>query len=60
MKTERSSLRSLHSPGAFPRETHATMQLEIYEAIGVYLESLKTHGEPVPPSVDEEVVEVDA
>jgi len=32
----------------------------IQEAIGVYLESLKTHGEPVPPSVDEEVVEVDA
>jgi predicted RNase H-like HicB family nuclease len=30
----------------------------IKEAIIVYLESLQKHGEPVPPSVSEEVVEV--
>ena len=30
----------------------------IKEAIGGYLESLQSHGEPVPPSIGEEVVEV--
>lgn len=30
----------------------------IQEAIEVYLESLKEHGEPIPPSIEEEVVEV--
>jgi predicted RNase H-like HicB family nuclease len=30
----------------------------IREAIAVYLESLKAHDEPVPPAIDEEVVEV--
>jgi len=30
----------------------------IKEAITVYLESLQAHGEPVPPSISEEVVEV--
>ena len=30
----------------------------IKEAIAGYLESLQAHGEPVPPSVTEEVVEV--
>lgn len=28
------------------------------EAIAVYLESLKAHGEPIPPTIDEEVVDV--
>ncbi len=28
------------------------------EAIAVYLESLRAHGEPIPPSIDEEVVDV--
>jgi len=40
---------------------HATRQeaLEnIKEAIALYLESLKKHGEPIPPSFDEEIVEV--
>lgn len=31
----------------------------IKEAIAAYLESLQARGEPVPPSVCEEVVEVD-
>lgn len=30
----------------------------IKEAIKAYLESLEVHGEPVPPSISEEVVEV--
>ncbi len=30
----------------------------IKEAIEVYLESLRAHDEPIPPSIDEEVVEV--
>ena len=30
----------------------------IQEAITVYLESLKAHNEPIPPPIDEEVVEV--
>ncbi len=29
-----------------------------HEAIEAYLESLQLHGEPIPPSIDEEVVEV--
>ena len=28
------------------------------EAIAAYLESLNAHGEPIPPSIDEEIVEV--
>lgn len=28
------------------------------EAKAVYLESLKAHGEPIPPSIDEEVIDV--
>jgi len=31
----------------------------IREAIAGYLESLKAHNEPVPPPIDEEVVDVD-
>jgi len=31
----------------------------IQEAIGAYLESLEAHNEPIPPSIDEEVIEVD-
>ncbi len=30
----------------------------IQEAIAAYLESLKAHGEPIPPPIQEEVVEV--
>jgi antitoxin HicB len=30
----------------------------IQDAIRGYLESLKKHNEPIPPSVDEEIVEV--
>ncbi len=30
----------------------------IKEAIAVYVESLQAHGDPIPPSITEEVVEV--
>ena len=32
----------------------------IKEAIALYLESLSTHNEPVPPQITEELVEVEA
>jgi predicted RNase H-like HicB family nuclease len=32
----------------------------IKEAIALYLESLSSHNEPVPPPITEELVEVDA
>ncbi len=32
----------------------------IREAVSVYLESLKAHNEPVPPPIDEELIEVAA
>ena len=32
----------------------------IQDAIKGYLESLKKHNEPIPPSIEEEMVEVDA
>ena len=58
--------------GAFVAEVHALAGCvsqgqtrsdaikNMQEAIEAYLESLKMHGEAVPPSIDEEVVEVDA
>lgn len=38
--------------------TRAEALTNIQEAIEVYLKSLQAHGEPVPPSISEEVVEV--
>ena len=40
--------------------TRAEALANIREAIEAYLESLKDHDEPIPPSIDEEVVEVAA
>ncbi len=40
--------------------TRAEAMDNIREAIEGYLKSLKKHGEPVPPSIFEEVVEVTA
>lgn len=31
----------------------------VREAIGLYLESLEAHGDPVPPPITEEIVEVE-
>lgn len=32
----------------------------VKEAIAGYLESLKAHGDPIPPSIQEEIIEVEA
>jgi len=40
--------------------TRAEALTNAHEAVEVYLESLRSHGDPVPPPIDEEVIEVDA
>jgi predicted RNase H-like HicB family nuclease len=48
-------------PGCISQgETRAEALENVREAIAVYLESLEAHGEPVPPSITEELVEVEA
>ncbi len=39
-------------------DTRLEALANIREAIEVYLESLAAHGEPVPPSISEEIIEV--
>jgi antitoxin HicB len=47
-------------PGCISQgSTRAEALQNIKEAIAGYLESLNKHGEPVPPAISEEVVEVD-
>jgi antitoxin HicB len=46
-------------PGCVSQGKTRSEALEnIKEAIAGYLESLKAHGEPVPPSISEEIVDV--
>jgi antitoxin HicB len=46
-------------PGCISQGKTRSEALEnIKEAIAGYLESLQTHGDPIPPSISEEVVEV--
>ena len=46
-------------PGCISQgRTRSEALANIKEAIEAYLESLRAHDEPVPPSIDEEVVEV--
>ena len=46
-------------PGCISQGTTRVEVLKnIQEAIEAYVESLKVHDEPVPPSISEEVVEV--
>ena len=46
-------------PGCISQgKTRQEALINIKEAIDVYLESLKDHSEPIPPSIDEEIVEV--
>lgn len=46
-------------PGCISQgETREQALENIKEAIAVYLESLEAHGEPVPPPITEELVEV--
>lgn len=39
--------------------THGEARANIVDAISGYLESLRKHNEPIPPSIAEEVVEVE-
>jgi predicted RNase H-like HicB family nuclease len=39
-------------------QTRAEVVENVKEAIAAYLESLEAHGEPVPPAITEELVEV--
>ena len=39
-------------------KTRAEALKNIQEAIEVYIESLRAHDEPIPPSIQEEIVEV--
>ncbi|MCD4785075.1 MAG: type II toxin-antitoxin system HicB family antitoxin [Candidatus Eremiobacteraeota bacterium] len=46
-------------PGCISQGTTRMEVLKnIHEAIEAYLESLKAHDEPIPPSINEEIVEV--
>ena len=46
-------------PGCISQgKTRSELIDNIKEAIAGYLESLQTHGDPIPPSITEEVVEV--
>ncbi len=46
-------------PGCISRGKTRTEAIDhVKEAIAGYLQSLESHGEPVPPSITEEVVEV--
>jgi predicted RNase H-like HicB family nuclease len=39
-------------------DTRAEALANVQEAIAGYLESLKAHDEPIPPSIEEEIVDV--
>ena len=46
-------------PGCISQgRTHKEAVKNIQDAIKGYLESLKKHNEPIPPSIEEEIVEV--
>ena len=46
-------------PGCISQgQTRAELLDNIKEAIAGYIESLQAHGDPIPPSITEEVVEV--
>jgi predicted RNase H-like HicB family nuclease len=46
-------------PGCISQGESRELALEnIQDAIRGYLESLKKHGDPIPPSISEEIVEV--
>jgi predicted RNase H-like HicB family nuclease len=46
-------------PGCISQgKTRAEALANTKEAIELYLDSLEAHGEPVPPSISEEIVEV--
>ena len=46
-------------PGCISQGSTRTEALRnVQEAIAVYLESLREHGEPIPPTINEEVIDV--
>jgi len=46
-------------PGCISQGSNREETLQnIQEAIAAYLESLESHGEPIPPPVNEEIIEV--
>jgi predicted RNase H-like HicB family nuclease len=46
-------------PGCISQgRTRGEAQANIREAISAYLKSLRKHGEPIPPGIEEEVVEI--
>ena len=46
-------------PGCISQDkTREEVLLNIQDAIKGYLESLRKHNEPIPPSIEEEIVEV--
>ena len=46
-------------PGCVSQGTTRSEALNnVREATALYLESLKAHGDPIPPPIDEEVIEV--
>lgn len=48
-------------PGCLSQgNTRAEALRNVKEAIEAYIESLEAHGDPVPPPIDEEVIEVRA
>lgn len=48
-------------PGCISQGRTRTEAIDnIKEAITAYLESLEAHGEPIPPQISEEIVEVSA
>lgn len=48
-------------PGCISQgKTRFEVMKNIRDAIRGYIESLKKHNEPIPPSIDEELVEVNA
>jgi predicted RNase H-like HicB family nuclease len=48
-------------PGCISQgSTRSEAVKNIKEAIELYIESLEAHGDPVPPSISEEIVEVAA
>ena len=40
-------------------ETRSEARANIIDAIAGYIESLRKHGEPIPPAITEEIVEVE-
>jgi len=41
-------------------DTRKAAVANIHDAMSGYLESLSAHSEPIPPSIDEEVIEISA